>query len=146
MIDIEPGIRDELQQRVPLPDRSLADWGDALRRAGVRPRLSRRRLLIALAALGLLLGVGGALAAALGGFSGWLSGEPGRPAPSSAQRAFDQALGAAWVGLPARPQLRLLLAARVGERHYTLYGFRSGDAVCLRLGGEWRLTALRRPL
>jgi hypothetical protein len=142
MIDVEPRIHDELQQRVPLPDRSLADWEDALRRAGLRPRFfGRPRLLIALAALALLLAVGGALAAALGGFSGWLSGEPGKPAPPSAQRAFDRALRAAWVGLPTRPQLRLLLETKVGKHRYTLYGFRSGDAVCLRLGGEWRLTA-----
>ena len=96
---------------------------------------------MALAVLAVVLAAGGALAATLGGFGAWLSGEPGKPASFSAQQAFDQALRAPWIGLPTRPQLRRLLGAEVGGHRYTLYGFRSGDAICLRLGGEWRLTA-----
>src|SRR5207245_1573163 len=111
------------------------------RRAGVRPRRPRRRLMLALAAVGFALAVGGPLAATLGGFSGWLSGEPGKPAPASAQRAFDEARKRAWSDLPTRPALRELLRARIGGRRYTLYGFRSGNAICLRLGGAGPVTS-----
>ena len=70
MTDLEPLIRTQLDSLMPLPDGSRSDWADVLERSGQRQRRSRRRLLLALAAALCLLAVTGAIAAAVGAFSG----------------------------------------------------------------------------
>jgi hypothetical protein len=70
MTDLEPLIRTQLDSLMPLPDGSRSDWADVLERSGQRQWRSRRRLLLALAAALCLLAVTGAIAAAVGAFSG----------------------------------------------------------------------------
>ena len=138
MIDVEPVIRSELERFVPPPGGERADWSDVLRRAGARPARSRRRLVLALAA-GLALVVAAAsVATTLGGFDRWLRGTPGKPAPAAEQRAFDAVNGHTWAAFPRGTRLRELIRTRVGGREFTLYGFRSGNTVCLRLRGGSR--------
>lgn len=138
MIDVEPLIRDHLDRRVPEPDDGLADWGDVRRRAGIARR-TRRRLVgasLAVLVLSLALGLtplGGAVTRVLGDFSGWLTGTPGSPVAKSEQEAFDRSRS----DFPERPKLRELLRVRVGANRYVLQGFRSGNAVCLRLVVRW---------
>lgn len=99
MIDVEPLLLRELERRVPLPGGELADWDDALARAGVR---RRRALAVALATAVALLAVlaatplGGAVVHTVGGFSEWLTGSPGEPAAPAEQRRFERPVGAAW--------------------------------------------------
>jgi hypothetical protein len=119
--------------------RDDSDWKDILRRALERPLESnrpfrgRRALLIAAAAATLVLVLGVALAATLGGFSGWLSGKPGSPASPTEQSAFQQANARSWAAFPSGTKLRRLIVKRVGGATYRLFGFRSGDELCLRL-------------
>ena len=138
MIDVEPLIREELERRVPPTEPDLADWGSVLRRAGEPGR--RRRLrsgavaLLIVAALALAASpLGGAIVRGVGGFSSWLVGEPGKPAAETEQQRFEQAGERSWADFPERPALRELIHAEVGGATYTLYGFRSGNAFCLRL-------------
>jgi hypothetical protein len=73
-----------------------------------------------------------AIASSIGGFSNWLTGEPGTPAPPGAQQAFANGTRS-WAGFPSGTQLRQLAQATVGGTTYTLYGFRGAGALCLRL-------------
>jgi hypothetical protein len=60
LIELEQRLCEELEQRTPLPDRSLADWGDVLRRGGMasaRKRSLRPTLLLAAALLALAVSV-----------------------------------------------------------------------------------------
>jgi hypothetical protein len=136
-------IRTELERRFPLPDASRADWEDALSRAGI-PR-SRRRPLVGAAFAALVVAItvaatplGAGLTNAVGEFSHWLTGKPGTTAPTAEQHAFERWLRGEWFAFPKRPELRTLLHSRVGTTDYRLYGFRSGDAICLRLSVRWR--------
>ena len=138
MIDVEPVIRSELDRLVPAPGGERADWGDVLRRAGARPGRSRRRLALALAVGLALLVAAGSLATSLGGFDRWLRGKPGKPAPASEQRRFEAANGRSWASFPPGTQLRELVRTRAGGRVFRLYGFRSGNTICLRLRGDAR--------
>ena len=120
----------------PLDD---SDWGDVLRRALEQPLDWRRRfrgrraLLIAAVVAALMLVLGVALAETLGGFSGWLSGKPGSPASPTEQHAFQQANARSWASFPSGSNLRRLIVTRAGGSTFRLFGFRSGDEVCLRL-------------
>jgi len=120
----------------PLDD---SDWGDVLRRALEQPLDWRRRfrgrraLLIAVVVAALMLALGVALAETLGGFSGWLSGKPGSPASPTEQHAFQQANARSWAAFPSETKLRRLIVKRAGGATYRLFGFRSGDELCLRL-------------
>jgi hypothetical protein len=138
MIDVEPVIQRELGRLQPVPTGERADWNDVVRRAGLRPRASRRRLVFALAAGLALLVVAASLATGLGGFDRWLSGTPGKPAPEAEQRRFEAANGRSWASFPRGTKLRELIRTRVGGRSFVLYGFRSGNTVCLRLSGSAR--------
>ncbi|MGD0713231.1 MAG: hypothetical protein ABSB24_03475 [Gaiellaceae bacterium] len=102
----------------------------------VRPRHRLRRrtvLLAAAAAVMVLLAVGATLAATLDGFTGWLTGTPGTPASPAAQAEFQAANAHSYARFPAGTVLNRLLVRRVGGATYTLYGFHSGDQLCLRL-------------
>jgi hypothetical protein len=71
MTDFEPLIEGQLNRLMPLPEGSRRDWADVLERAGRRHRVSRRRLLLAIAiGVSVLAIAGAAIAAGLGAFSG----------------------------------------------------------------------------
>ena len=128
MIDVEPLIVSGLSALIPAPGNGGADWADVRRRAGVRP--PRRRLVFALAFVCAAVFVAIAIASSFGGFSGWLTGEPGKPASPAAQQAFAKGIRS-WVGFPSGTQLRQLAQTKVGGATYTLDGFRGAGALCL---------------
>ena len=137
MIDVEPLIREELEHAVPRPSLDRADWRDVRRRAG-RTRTSRRLfavvVVVAASTAGLALSpLGGAVSRAFGGFSDWLTGTPGEPAPPPAQRAFEHTNERSGAPFPGDPQLRELLRADVDGRRFVLYGFETRQVVCLRV-------------
>jgi hypothetical protein len=136
VIDVEPLIIEKLDRLVPAPGTAGLDWRDVERRAGVsRPR--RRRVLTAVVLLGLLF-VAVGFTRSLGGFGGWLNGEPGKPASTAEQRAFARSIRS-WVGFPQGTTLRQLVATTVDGARYTLDGFRGDGSLCLRLvvsGGQ----------
>lgn len=112
-------------------------------------RLGRLRahpaLVAAAVVVVVLLVVGAALAAALGGFSHWLSGTPGRTAPPAVQAQFAANNAHSFSGFPVGTVLHQLLVEHTGRATYVLYGFRSGDQLCLRLvarGSSGRRAAL----
>lgn len=135
---------DVLAERFGALSNSLddSDWLDVERRAGTEQRLGlvRRRTLaavaVALAALA-LSPIGGAVAGlgrdAFDGFSSWLQGEPGSPAPTSEQAGFEARNASSYVSFPTDTKVRLLLRERAGGRAFSLLGFRSGSSLCLRL-------------
>jgi len=123
-------------------------WADVLRRASIasdaapRSRVRRPRRLAALvfaaaALLALALSpVGGALARGLGDFSAWLTGNPGDPASESDQRAFDAENERTWARFPDGSELRRVIVTEAGGGTFELFGFRSGNSLCLRLTVE----------
>jgi len=114
------------------------DWSAIVRAAGRRSR--RRRLTaVGVAVAALVVGVspvGGAIADGVGDFSSWLRGEPGAPAAESDQAAFDEANSRSWAGFPPGTKLRRLISATAGGHEIDLFGFRSGDSLCLRIVGR----------
>lgn len=135
MLDVEPVITAELERLAAAPARE-PDWDDVRARArrgsAARPNARRRVFVLAAAAvLGIAI-VAVALAGVFGGFSTWLSGEPGKPASATAQAAFDRSTRS-WRGFPRSTKLRQLITTSVGTSHYTLYGFRGAGSLCLRL-------------
>ena len=142
MIDVEQRLRDELDKLSPrVPP---ADWQAVLalasvRDTGRRASLVRRVGLLAaalatFAVLAVATSLGATIAHGLGGFSSWLTGEPGKPASKSAQRAFTRANARSWLGFPTSTKLRQLADENVpGTRDKVdLLGFRSGSTLCLR--------------
>ena len=77
--------------------------------------------------------LGAAIERTLDGFSAWLTGEPGTPASEQEQNAFDQANARSCAAFPAGTELRKLLVTRSAGATFTLYGFRGGESLCLRL-------------
>ena len=144
MIDVEPLIREGLVQLDPLPETLGADWRDVLGRVQVPHRgFTRRqarplRLALAAAVIGVALAsvatpLGAAIGRTFDGFSSWITGSPGTPASPQEQQAFEQANARSWASFPPGTQLRKLLETDVAGSAFTLFGFRSGDALCLRL-------------
>ena len=135
MLDVTPVIVAELEQLAAAPARE-PDWGDVLARAksdrAPSPRRTRRLFVLVAAGAVAAAVVAVALAAVFGGFSAWLTGEPGKPASSQAQAAFDRSIRT-WQGFPRSTELRELAKTSVGNVHYTLYGFRGAGSLCLRL-------------
>lgn len=139
MIDVEPLIEESFNRIYPLQQQTSA-WDDVLTRSGVRPRPGRRRwmlvaALLALVAAGVLTAtpLGAAIGHGLWSFPAWLTGKPGKPAPSAAQRAFERENARSWTRFPKTPMLRSLIRTSSDGVTYVLYGFRSGDSLCLRL-------------
>jgi hypothetical protein len=133
MIDVEPLIREELQLRVPPVDPGIASWPDILRRSGETQRRRRRRLtatvITGAAVVALAISpLGGAVTRAVGGFSDWLLGTPGTSPPRAAQRQFKTTSP-----FPGNPRLRELLHVTLDGRRFVLYGFETGQVVCLRV-------------
>jgi hypothetical protein len=136
MMDVEPLIRAELS-RIVAPARTVQDWEDVVARAQPRQRLWPRRPAVAVlvASLAVVLAAA-ALAAKLSGFEAWLRGAPGEPAPVEAQDRFRAANGRSWAAFPTTTELRELIRTEVGGREYVLWGFVSGDSLCLKLAAE----------
>ena len=123
-------------------------WSDVLRRASIGSDVSprsdarrRRRLAAAAFAAAVLLAlavspVGGALVRGFGDFSAWLTGSPGEPASESAQRAFEEGNARSWLRFPDGPTLRSLIRTEAAGGTFELFGFRSGNKLCLRLTVE----------
>jgi hypothetical protein len=143
MIDVEETLRAELDRLVPVP--AGPSWDEVLQLAGhANQPIWRRRtrsaaIIVAVAGaatvLTLATPLGAAIARSLSGFSTWISGEPGSPAPKAEQRAFARANARTWLGFPAGTKLRLLdnvTDPTTGER-VELLGFRSGGTLCLRV-------------
>ena len=131
---------------VPAQDERV-EWDDVLFRAaqGVEAEPSdpprpagRRRLALAAIGAAVLLGlglspVGAAIADRIGDFSAWLSGDPGQPASPAEQQAFQEANSRSWAGFAPDAKLRRLIETESSGTSFTLYGFRSGQELCLRL-------------
>jgi len=109
MKDLDLLVVDLLEEDVPFRRDAQPDWSDVLSRASVgldanggardrepvllgearpRPRWLRPAAALAAAALAatlvaLVTPVGGAITRGLGGFSDWLTGAPGQPAPAA---------------------------------------------------------------
>jgi hypothetical protein len=140
VIDVEDILSAELERLLPAVE--TADWPGVLRLAGIDER-RRRALLVgscaivaaAAAAIALATPLGAAIARGLGGFSAWISGEPGSPAPKAQQRAFARANAHSFLGFPAGTQLRVLETVKdpSGHRKLQLLGFRAGETLCLRV-------------
>ena len=61
---------------------------------------------------------------------------PGTPASSADQQAFEQANGRSWAGFPPGTELRKLISTTFAGHEVDLFGFRSGDTLCLRIVGR----------
>lgn len=131
MIDVEPIIEGAFARLYPEP-LAAADWRNVLARAGERRR-RRTALLVAIAAALALLAAGAAIARSLWSFPAWLTGAPGKPASQAAQNAFERDNARSWTAFPRGTHLRDLIETTKDGVHYTLFGFRTGDALCLRL-------------
>ncbi|MEJ7569339.1 MAG: hypothetical protein WKF41_13860 [Gaiellaceae bacterium] len=131
-MDVEPLVREELEQLVPAVSAGRADWRDVRRRAG-SPN-GRRRAIVAVLVAAVGAGavavspLGGAISNTLGGFSDWLTGTPGADVSPSKQRAFEHATPFA-----GDPRLRELLKVDLDGRQFFLYGFETRQVVCLRI-------------
>jgi hypothetical protein len=136
VIDVEPLIRDELERLVPLPAPDRADWSDVRRRAG-HARRRRRAVLAAVLATSIVAvavsPLGATISRTLGGFSDWLTGTPGKPAPENVQRMFDEANERSGGRFPGEPRLHQLLRLDLDGRRFFLYGFETRQVVCLRV-------------
>lgn len=149
MIEADRAMYALLDRAVPERDEA-PEWEDVLLRAGAAeepapavpgqaPEARRRRKvviagLVAAAIAGLAVSpVGTAIADGIGNFSAWVRGDPGEPAGPAEQRAFEQANERSWTGFAPGAKLRRLIETDASGTHFTLYGFRSGDVLCLRL-------------
>jgi hypothetical protein len=149
MIEADRVMYELLDRAVPERDET-AEWEDVLLRVGLAeepapavssqaPEARRRRRvviagLVAAAIAGLAASpVGTAIAEGIGNFSAWVRGDPGEPASPAEQHAFELANERSWTGFAPDAKLRRLIGTDASGTHFTLYGFRSGDDLCLRL-------------
>jgi hypothetical protein len=147
MIDVDELLRVELPRLAHHDARP--DWDAVVVGSGLQRERTRRRrltagaaLLAAAAVIGLATPLGAAVARGLGGFSAWLTGQPGSPVSSQEQQSFDRANARSWVSFPQGTKLRRLITQRVGNTTVELLGFRSGTStLCLRLIVEGRSRA-----
>jgi hypothetical protein len=141
MLDVDPRVRDELERLLPPPDESGSEWNAVLRRLDaptrrrLRPRLAAVLAFAAAAVLGAaaVSPVGGAVARGVGDFSAWLAGVPGDPVSEEEQRSFEEANAHTWARFPGGPELRRLITTRAAGATFELFGFRTGESLCLRL-------------
>jgi hypothetical protein len=130
MTDFDSLLSRELDLLVPV-QRRAPDWENVRERA--RLVSWRRPLVLAVAAALVVLGTAAAVTAALGGFHAWLGGSPGSPAPAEEQQRFAAANERTLAAFPKDTKLRELIDTKIDGKRYVLYGFRSGDSLCLRL-------------
>ncbi|MGH2972141.1 MAG: hypothetical protein ACRDNM_00765 [Gaiellaceae bacterium] len=140
MIDVEREVRRELE--VLLPAYAPLDWDEVMARARRRQPSHRRGVgrlaLVAFAAVVVVAfttPLGAAVVHGIGDFSTWLRGEPGTPAPTSQQHAFENANQRSWLHFPPNTKLRQLgsLVIPSTGQHVDLMGFRAGTSLCLRV-------------
>lgn len=142
MIDVEDALRLELERFAPVV--AAPDWSAVLQTAGVVGASRRRQVVVvgvcaacaaALAAIVVATPLGATIARGLGGFSAWITGDPGSPAPRSEQDAFARANARSWLGFPAGTRLRVLTTVRQVStgRAVRLLGFRSDSTLCIRV-------------
>lgn len=150
MIDLDPLIVSELDRMLPLPSGGRANWQEVVDRAALRRRrvLPSRRLvaisvaaIVAAALVAVTTPVGAAVVRGLDGFAAWISGEPGQPVSPTEQQAFQQENERSWSGFAPGTALRRLIQTSASGTSYTLYGFRSGDQLCLRLVASGAVSA-----
>src|SRR5688572_7464818 len=101
------------------PFEATADWDGILRRAGISGSRAhsraRVRRAIALAVVASCVLAAAAFATGLvDRFSSWVSGNPGRPAPTADQRGFEVRNRVSLAAFPEGTKLRLLLSRDVG--------------------------------
>jgi hypothetical protein len=138
MIDAELQVKQSFGRLWPEPDPEQ-DWDAILLRWGVRAGRARPRVaaaIVVVAALAAVLAatpLGATIARSLWDFPAWLHGHPGSPASSQAQKEFERANARSWTAFPKGTQLRQLISTRKAGVAYTLYGFRSGGELCLRV-------------
>jgi hypothetical protein len=151
MIDVEQRLRDELDLFAPAT--AAADWSEVLDLAGHSQTRRRRRGVATIAAVLAVVFVivvatplGAGIVHRLGGFSAWLTGQPGSPVSEDEQREFERANARSWLGFPAGTQLRRLSTVTdpATGRTVDLLGFRSGSTLCLRVvvSGKGRETKM----
>jgi hypothetical protein len=125
-------VRTELEV-LTAPPRRTPDWDDVVRRA--QPALRQRPVMLGIAAaVGVVVCVA-ATATVTGGFDRWLRGQPGKPAPREEQRRFETVNGRSYAAFPTTTKLRELIRTDVAGKKYVLWGWRSGNSLCLRLDG-----------
>jgi hypothetical protein len=127
--EFDARVLDLLDAFTPEP-RRWPDWQDVLRRTR---RRHAKRVVVAVAAAFVVLTTAAGVTAALGGFHAWLGGSPGKPAPTAEQEKFRNANGQSYFGFPKDTKLRELIRTKVDGKVYVLFGFRSGESLCLRL-------------
>ena len=117
-----------------------ADWNDVLlrrppRRTRARALLVAAAIVAAIAVVALATPLGAAIVHGVGGFSAWLTGQPGSPVSRPEQRAFDRANSRSWLGFPVGTKLRRLVTVSdlPHGRTVDLLGFRSGSTLCLQI-------------
>jgi hypothetical protein len=151
MIDADDILREELAKLVP--SFRPGNWDEVLAIAGDPPaRPVGRWAAVAVFAVAAALVVsvatplGASIVHGVGNFSSWLTGEPGTPASTKAQRAFDRANARSWVGFPAGTKLRHLTTVtdRADGSQVELLGFRAGSTLCLRIVVTGKTTASTR--
>jgi hypothetical protein len=138
MNDVDALARAEVAALLPIPSGVRPDWDDVVRRARFPHRRLSRAILLAAAVGALAVAaaaspLGAALVRTLDDFSAWIRGEPGQPASPAEQQAFQEANARSWAGFAPDAKLRRLLETEVSGTSFTLFGFRSGDLLCLRL-------------
>lgn len=130
MPELDTITREHLASLLPVPEGAAPDWGDVLRRS--RPARRRRMPLLAIAAA-IAVCCAAVAVADVGGFSSWLTGEPGTAVSQADQQAFESAASRTWASFAPSTELRQLLTTTVSGTTFTLDGFRSGDDLCLKL-------------
>lgn len=139
MSELDVLIRGEIEPLLPLPRLAAPSWDDVVNRAkgARRPRWMPFAAVTAALAVAALVAVstpvGSAIAGVLDDFSAWLTGNPGAPVTQSEQQAFEQANARAWTHFAPGTRLRRLLTTKASGTTFTLFGFRSGDDLCLKL-------------
>ncbi len=151
MIDVDDTLREELAKIVP--SFRPGDWGEVLAIAGHAPaRPVRRWAAVAAFAVAAALAIsvatplGASIVHGVGNFSSWLTGEPGTPASTKAQQAFNRANARSWIGFPVGTKLRHLTSVtdRADGSKVELLGFRAGSSLCLRVVVTGKTTASTR--
>jgi hypothetical protein len=141
MTDLDALIVSEFDRMYPLPGGGRADWQGVIDRVTLRRRRtkSNRRLavfaaaVVAIVVIALATPVGAAIVRGLDDFAAWISGQPGKPVSRAEQQAFQKENERSWSDFAPGTKLRRLIRTSVDNNTYTLYGFRNGDELCLRL-------------
>jgi hypothetical protein len=141
-MDVERLLGEEIEFVVALPSGARADWNDVVDRAGLQrrqpfARLHRRlavgvALVSTAAAVALATPARSAIGHIYSDFSDWIAGDPGVSA-SATDRDIFQAENRKWSAFPQGVRLRRLAELDANGATFTLFGFRAGDTLCLRI-------------